>query len=68
MAERVKKLYDQMPSPKYVIAMGACATVSGGPYIQVRLPPCVKGVDRVDPRRRVHARVAHRARRRCWKG
>src|SRR6185436_13019405 len=31
MAERIKRLYDQMPSPKYVIAMGACAT-GGGPY------------------------------------
>ena len=31
MAPVLKRLYDQMPDPKYVIAMGACA-VSGGPF------------------------------------
>lgn len=31
MADRVKRLYDQMPEPKYVLAMGACA-ISGGPF------------------------------------
>ena len=30
MASRVRRLYEQMPDPKYVIAMGAC-TVGGGP-------------------------------------
>ena len=30
MASRVRRLYDQMPEPKYVIAMGAC-TIAGGP-------------------------------------
>ena len=34
MAERVKRLYDQMADPKYVIAMGAC-TIGGGPYFKV---------------------------------
>jgi NADH-quinone oxidoreductase subunit B len=47
MAERVKRLYDQMPSPKYVIAMGACAT-GGGPYYKYGYT-VVKGVDRVVP-------------------
>lgn len=47
MAERVKKLYDQMPSPKYVIAMGACST-GGGPYYKYGYT-VVKGVDRVIP-------------------
>ncbi|MDR3626463.1 MAG: NADH-quinone oxidoreductase subunit NuoB, partial [Ignavibacteriaceae bacterium] len=31
MAHVVKKIYDQMPDPKWVIAMGAC-TSSGGMY------------------------------------
>ena len=29
MASRVKRLYNQMPDPKWVMAMGAC-TVGGG--------------------------------------
>ena len=47
MATRVKKLYDQMPEPRYVIAMGCCAT-SGGPYWQHGYH-VLKGVDRVIP-------------------
>ena len=47
MAERIKRLYDQMPSPKYVMAMGACAT-GGGPYYKYGYT-VVKGVDRVVP-------------------
>ena len=47
MADRIKRLYDQMPSPKYVIAMGACAT-GGGPYYKYGYT-VFKGVDRVVP-------------------
>ena len=31
MAPRLRMVYDQMPEPKYVIAMGACA-ITGGLY------------------------------------
>ena len=31
MASRVRRLYELMPAPKYVIAMGGCA-IAGGPY------------------------------------
>ena len=47
MSSRVKKLYDQMAEPRYVIAMGCCAT-SGGPYWQHGYH-VLKGVDRVIP-------------------
>ncbi len=47
MGERVKRLYDQMPSPKYAIAMGACAT-GGGPYHKFGYT-VMKGVDRIVP-------------------
>ncbi|MEO1498451.1 MAG: NADH-quinone oxidoreductase subunit NuoB [Planctomycetota bacterium] len=47
MASRVRRLYNQMPDPKYVIAMGAC-TVGGGPYFKHGYH-VVKGVDLVVP-------------------
>ena len=47
MAERIKRLYDQMPEPKYVISMGSCAT-SGGPYWQHGYH-VLKGVDLIVP-------------------
>ena len=47
MATRVKRLYDQMPDPKWVIAMGSCAT-KGGPYWREGYS-VLKGVDRVVP-------------------
>jgi NADH-quinone oxidoreductase subunit B len=31
MAPMVRRIYDQMPEPKYVLAMGSCAS-AGGPY------------------------------------
>jgi len=47
MASRVRRLYDLMPEPKYVIAMGAC-TCGGGPYFEYGYH-VVKGVDLVVP-------------------
>lgn len=46
MAPVLKRLYDQMGDPKYVIAMGSCA-ISGGPFINSY--HVVKGVDQVIP-------------------
>ena len=47
MAERVRRLYDLMPDPKFVIALGAC-TCGGGPYYKYGYN-VVKGVDLVVP-------------------
>ncbi|HKI30872.1 MAG TPA: NADH-quinone oxidoreductase subunit NuoB [Gemmataceae bacterium] len=47
MASRVRRLYNQMPDPKFVIAMGAC-TCGGGPYYMYGYN-VVKGVDLVVP-------------------
>lgn len=47
MASRVRRLYDLMPEPKYVLAMGAC-TIGGGPYFNHGYH-VVKGVDLVVP-------------------
>ena len=46
MAPQVVRLYNQMPEPKYVIAMGACA-ISGGPFKQGY--NVLKGIDRYLP-------------------
>jgi NADH-quinone oxidoreductase subunit B len=47
MAHRVKRLYEQMAAPKWVIAMGAC-TVGGGPYSKYGYH-VVQGVDLIVP-------------------
>ena len=47
MAPILKRLYDQMADPKYVIAMGACA-ISGGPFFY-NTYSVVKGADHVIP-------------------
>lgn len=47
MAPVLKRLYDQIAEPKYVIAMGACS-VSGGPFFYNSYS-IVKGADHVIP-------------------
>jgi len=46
MVPRVKRLYEQMASPKYVIAFGECAT-SGGPWWESY--NIIQGIDQVLP-------------------
>lgn len=45
MAEVVRRIYDQMAAPKWVVAMGACAS-TGGMY---RSYAVLQGVDRIVP-------------------
>lgn len=47
MADRLRRLYEQMPEPRYVISMGSCSNC-GGPYWEHGYH-VVKGVDRVVP-------------------
>ena len=45
MAGAVKRIYDQMPDPKWVISMGACSSV-GGPFNTYAV---LQGVDKIVP-------------------
>jgi len=45
MAPVIKRLYDQMPEPKWVIAMGICAS-AGGPFNNYAI---IQGVDKLIP-------------------
>jgi len=47
LAPVVKRLYEQMPEPKWVLAMGACG-VGGGPYYKYGYN-IVKGIDNIIP-------------------
>jgi NADH-quinone oxidoreductase subunit B len=45
MAPVIKRIYDQMSAPKWVIAMGICAS-AGGPFNNYAI---IQGVDKIIP-------------------
>jgi len=45
-APRMKRVYDQMPEPKFVVGMGSC-TISGGPFQEGY--NVIKGAEEVIP-------------------
>jgi len=47
MASRVKRLYEQMPEPKWVISMGSCAN-AGGPFCKYSCS-VLRGIDKYIP-------------------
>ncbi len=48
MVPCIKTLYDQMPAPKYVIALGGCAT-AGGPFKYPGQYGILEGIDKIIP-------------------
>ena len=48
MAPAVETLYDQMPEPKWVIAMGNCA-ISGGPFVYEGQYGIIEGAEKLFP-------------------
>jgi NADH-quinone oxidoreductase subunit B len=48
MAPRLRLVYDQMPEPKYVIAMGACAITGGLYFDSYNVLPGIDGILPVD--------------------
>jgi NAD(P)H-quinone oxidoreductase subunit K len=47
MADALVRLYEQMPAPKYIIAMGACPIT--GRMFSADSPTAVRGVDKLIP-------------------